>query len=102
MVYLSTDRNRKISHFALISLVFDRLFGYKSGTKTSRALGPLTCQDYVSKAPAGRKAAQIVHKQNKHECAIADNIYTSGTKVEIYDARFTTLFFPIRVWHETL
>ena len=27
----------------------------------------ITCQDCVSEAPAGRKAAQIVHKQNKHD-----------------------------------
>ena len=72
MVYPSTNWDRKISHFALIPLVFDRLFGYESVTETSRTLGLLTCQDCVSEAPAGHKAAQIVHKQNKHDCAVTD------------------------------
>ena len=53
----------------------------------------IICQDCVSEAPAGCKAAQIVHKQNKHDCAITDNICTSGTKAELYDVRFTTLLF---------
>ena len=43
-----------------------------------------------------------MHKQNKHDCAITDNICTSGTKVELYDARFITLCFPVRMWHETM
>jgi hypothetical protein len=38
ILYDSTDWDRKISRFALILLVFDRLFGYESGTETSRAL----------------------------------------------------------------
>ena len=65
--YLSTYWDRKISHFALIPLVFERLFGHESGTETSRALG---LHNLLRLCFRDCKAAQIVHKQNKRDLSI--------------------------------
>ena len=58
--YLSTNWDRKFSRFVLILLVSDHLFGYESGTETSRALG---LHNLLRLCFRGSKDAQVVHKQ---------------------------------------
>ena len=83
MVYLSTDWDRKISCFALIPLVLTVSLATNQAPRQAEYSDSISCQDCVSEAPAGCKAAQIVHKQYKHDCAITDNTCMSGTIVEL-------------------
>ena len=60
MVYIITSLPIGTGKFPVfIPLVFDRLFGYESGTETSKALGLHNLPRFCFR---GCKAAQIVHK----------------------------------------